>query len=573
MEETRQDTTRAASDMHQRESLQKGPGPANATNANAQADAPEIGTSAAIISICTIISRITGFIRTWSMAFALGATFLSSSYQVANNLPNMLYELVMGGMLTTAFLPVYVSLRKKSVRASEEYASNLLTLVVLALGALALICMLFPAQIVYTQSFYSDQSTMSTATLLFQFFAIQVVFYGASSILSGILNSNRDYIWGAIAPVFNNLIVIAAFIAYAVIAPASPTVALYVIAIGSPLGVFVQMAVQMPGLRRCGIRLRPRLDLKDPALRETAAIGLPALFITVCGFVTVSVANAASYSFADNGPSVIAYARLWFTFPYSFLAIPIATTLFTELSSMTAEGDHEGVAKGMISGSSQIFFLMVPFAMYLMAFAQPLVTLYHIGAFSEDAIAQIASYLAVMACALPFYGVNTFLQMAFSSIRRMVAFSLITLAGSASQVALMLIATSAKAAGLPTSIEWIAAATISAYLVGDIIAFAYLRREYAKHGMRLTPILKAIARGAVLGAAGAIAGWLVYQLLCYAIAPVSGSAPVALAYTIASGCVSIAVTFAPAIAKGYPEAAFMTNLFNKASRLFRSKRS
>ncbi len=57
----------------------------------------QVGTSAAIISICTIISRITGFARTWAMAFALGATFVSSSYQVANNLPNMLYELVMGG--------------------------------------------------------------------------------------------------------------------------------------------------------------------------------------------------------------------------------------------------------------------------------------------------------------------------------------------------------------------------------------------------------------------------------------------------------------------------------------------
>lgn len=563
MEETRQDTTGGA----------KGQGSAGgATNAE-ENSAPEIGTSAAIISACTIISRITGFIRTWSMAFALGATFLSSSYQVANNLPNMLYELVMGGMLTTAFLPVYVSLRKKSVRASEEYASNLLTLVVVALGVLALICMLFPAQIVYTQSFYSDQSTMSTATLLFQFFAIQVVFYGASSILSGILNSNRDYIWGAIAPVFNNLIVIAAFIAYAVIAPTNPTVALYVIAVGSPLGVLVQMVVQIPGLKRCGIHLKPKLNLKDPSLKETAAIGLPALFITVCGFVTVSVANAASYSFADNGPSVIAYSRLWFTFPYSFLAIPIATTLFTELSSMVAEDDYKGVAKGIVSGSSQIFFLMIPFAMYLIAFAQPLVTLYHIGAFSEDAIAQIASYLAVMACALPFYGVNTFLQMAFSSIRRMVAFSLITLAGSASQVALMLIATSAKAAGLPTSIEWIAAATISAYLVGDVIAFAYLRREYAKHGLRLSPIFKAMVRATALGAAGAIAGWLTYQLLCHIIAPVSGSALLALAYTIASGCISMAATFAPAIAKGYPEAAFAINLFNKASRLFKRTRN
>ena len=110
-----------------------------------QGSTAAIGGSAALISICTIISRITGFARTWAMAFALGSTLLSSSYQVANNLPNQLYELVCGGMIVTAFLPVYVSVKKKlGQRAGNEYASNLLTLVVLLLGAVSLLCMLFP---------------------------------------------------------------------------------------------------------------------------------------------------------------------------------------------------------------------------------------------------------------------------------------------------------------------------------------------------------------------------------------------------------------------------------------------
>ena len=71
-----------------------------------------VSASAGIMSVCVLLSRITGFARTWAMAFALGSTFLSSSYQVANNLPNMLYELVMAGMLVTAFLPVYISVKK-----------------------------------------------------------------------------------------------------------------------------------------------------------------------------------------------------------------------------------------------------------------------------------------------------------------------------------------------------------------------------------------------------------------------------------------------------------------------------
>lgn len=535
-------------------------------------DDASVGSSAALISVCTIISRITGFLRTWSMAYALGATFLSSSYQIANNLPSMLYELVMGGMLTTAFLPVYLSVKKRlGKEQSSQYASNLLTLVVLALGVLSALCMVFPSQVIYTQSFYSDQSVMGTATLFFQFFAIQIVFYGASSIISGLLNANRDYIWGAIAPVFNNVIVIAAFIAYAVIAPSNPDAAIYIIAVGSPLGVFVQMVLQIPGLKRCGIRLRPRLDLKDPALRETASIGLPALFVTVCGFVTVSVGNAASYSFADNGPSVLAYSRLWYTFPYSMLAIPVSTAMFTELSSMQAEYDTKGVVRGIVSGTNQIFFLMIPFAVYLMVYAQPLVTLYHIGAFDEDGIAQIASYLAVMAVSLPFYGVNSYLLMVFSSIRKMIAISVITLVGSVAQVVVIMGSVWLKGMGYPATMEWIAVGSIAAYVIGDMLALAFLGWRYSRCDFDGKSIFLSCFRGLLLGVAGGAVGGALFWALETYVAPVGGSLPIALAYIVVCGCVSMFVTFAPAIRLKLPEAAFITALWGKLMRKLRHR--
>ena len=215
--------------------------------------AESVGASAALISICVIISRITGFARTWAMAFALGSTFVSSSYQVANNLPNMLYELVMGGMLITAFLPVYLSVKKQlGDRRGNEYASNLLTIVVVLLAIVSVLCMVFAGQIIYTQSFYSNQDEMALAVFFFQFFSIQIVFYGASSIVSGLLNANREYFWSSFAPVFNNLIVIASFILYAVIAQTDQNLAFLAIAIGNPLGVFVQMAFQIPALEEGG---------------------------------------------------------------------------------------------------------------------------------------------------------------------------------------------------------------------------------------------------------------------------------------------------------------------------------
>lgn len=532
---------------------------------------PKVGNSAALISICTIISRITGFARTWAMAFALGATFISSSYQVANNLPNMLYELVMGGMLATAFLPVYVSVKKKlGDEASDAYASNLLTIVVLLLGTVSVLCIVFSAQVIYTQSFYSEQSEMDLAVYLFRFFAIQVVFYGASSIISGILNANRDYLWGAIAPAFNNLIVIATFLLYAAVAPHDQQLAFFIIAVGNPAGVFVQMAMQIPALYRRGIRLRPRLDLHDPALKETLGLGLPALFVTVCSFVVVSVSNAASYAYADNGPSVIAYSRLWFTFPYSFLAIPVATAMFTELSNLQVEGKRRGVVRGIIDGSSQIFFLMIPFMLYLMVFSVPLVTLYHMGAFTEDSINEIATYLTVLALALPFYGVNTYLQMVFSAIRRMGVFSAVTFIASAVQVAIIVVGVWSVQSGAPLPLftqldmETIAFATFSAYAIGDIALFVWLRIHYG--ASRFSQVFVSCARALGLGALGAGAGFGALWLLQRFVGNLDGSILQAFAYIIAGGIVSLAVTFLPAIKLNLPEAAFVTNLARKLKR-------
>ena len=531
-----------------------------------ESKASSVGASAALMSVCVLFSRITGFLRTWAMAFALGSSFLSSSYQVANNLPNMLYELVMGGMLVTAFLPVYISVKKKSgTGAGNAYASNLLTLVTIFLGVLSILCMIFPAQVIYTQTFYSDQSSSALATFFFQYFAIQLVFYGASSIVSGLLNANRDYLWSSIAPVANNVIVIATFLMYAAIAPINSDAALFVIAIGNPLGVFVQMAIQLPALKRNGI------DLHDPALRDTLAIGGPTFLVMIISFATVSVMNAASYCFAVDGPSILAYSRLWYTLPYSFLAIPITTAMFTELSEMKAEGDMKGVVSAITNGTAQIMFLLVPFALYLAVFSVPLVTLYHVGAFTMENIQSISSYLVVLAFALPFYGVSSYLQKVFSSLRKMGVYAALNFLAGIVQVALTAFWawTTYNGDPNPATIESIALASIAFYVVGDVAMFIYLRVHLGHVGAR--KIFGASFAGLLLGGIGALCGFGTLTALETFAGPLSGSLLQAFGYIVAGGLASLIVTFGLAHKLHIPEASFITNIAGKVFRKLRRR--
>ncbi len=524
--------------------------------------------SAGTVSLCVALSRITGFARTWAMAYALGATFLSSSYQVANNLPNQLYELVMGGMLVTAFLPVYIEMRRKGGRrGGREYASALFTLVVILLGIVSVAGMVFPQAIIYTQSFMSDQDAMGTAVLLFQFFSIQTVFYGASSVVSGLLNAHREYFWSSVAPIANNVIVIATFLLYAVVAPSHPAEALYIIALGNPLGVVAQFAIQVPHLHRAGIKLTFRLRMPAGALRETLRIGAPAMLVMGFSFVTVSVMNAASYCFADNGPSVIAYARLWYTLPYSFLAIPITTVMFTELSEMHAEGNIRGLVRGIQSGTAQIMFLLIPFMLYLIVFADPLVALYHMGAFEADRIGQIADFLAALALALPFYGVSSYLQKIFSTLRRMGVYAVLSIVSSVVQVVFTLGFAFGAQAGMALPLESVAWGSVLFYGVLDVSAFIYLRWFYPF--LHFRSIFRASLRGLVMGGAGAVAGAAVLAGLQPLMGTAAQSIPGAFALLLVGGVVSLAVTFGIALKRDVPEAALVRSFADKFQRLGR----
>ena len=175
-----------------------------------------VAKSTALMSTCILISRLTGFIRTWAMAFALGNTVLAASFALANNLPNMIYELVAGGILSTAFLPIYIQQSQKSDVKANLYANNLLNITVLALGIIALLGSIFAPQIIATQTFFSNENDLAVtqAITFFRFFSFQVIFYGISAIIGGILNAKRKYFWPAICSVFMNIIAIATFFIY-----------------------------------------------------------------------------------------------------------------------------------------------------------------------------------------------------------------------------------------------------------------------------------------------------------------------------------------------------------------------
>lgn len=514
-------------------------------------DYSTIGRSAGLMTVLTIVSRVTGFIRTWAMAAAIGMSLLSSSYQVANNLPNMLYELVMGGMLVTAFLPVYMGVRREQGRdASNEYVGNLLGILLLLLGGISVLGTVFAPGFIWTQSFLSgDGGSMNTAAFMFRFFAIQILFYGLGSVFSGVLNAHRDYFWSTFAPVLNNVIVIASFMGFApVSAQFGERAGIILIAAGTTFGVFVQMACQIPALGKHGVHPHIHIDFKDPALRQTITLGIPTLLATVCMFVSTSITNAAALVVQpETGPSVIAYARLWYTLPYALIAASLSTALYTELSHDAQEKDYDSVRTGISRGVAQMLFFLIPFALYLIVFARPLNMIYCAGKFDESGVALVSEFLVYLALSLPLYGVVVLMQKSFSALLDMKPYGRYCLYSAIGQAGSVLLFGVALGYGMPA----IALSYVVDYVILVGCSLWWLRRRL--HGLQVTSILHGGFFGLLLGGLGAAAGAGVLWALERFVGALGGSILVTLGYVCVAGIVSLAVTFGLAVAFKMPE--------------------
>ena len=517
-----------------------------------------VGRSQLLISVCVAISRITGFIRTWAMGLAMGTTLLSSSYQVACNLPNQLYELVMGGMLVTAFLPVYVSLRKREgEERANQYASTLMGIVLVFLGVVALLATLFAPQVVWTQMFFSPSGDRELVVYFFRFFAVQLLFYGVSAVAGGLLNSRSDYFWSSAAPIANNIVVIFAMFVYYFVSADNPDFAKLVLAVGTPLGVFVQMAMQVPALVKNGVHLKPwRINLHDPALRETLALGIPTIVVTLCSFATVSVQNAAAMAVSDAGSSVLYYARQWFTLPYAFLAVPVTTTLFTELAGMVADRDDAAVRRTIVSGTQQNFFSMVPFMLYLIVFAVPLVSLFRAGSFDWTSVSLVSGYLAVMALSLPFYACFLFMQKVFSALRAMKQYAVCNLVVSVVQVVLTIVLCLGAGSWGGFGLAGVAVAQIAFFVLGTMWCYAYLSKRLG--GIGLGTLVGSFVSSLLVGAAGAAVGAVLLWALQAFVMPIeAGGIPWALACIVVGGLASLVVTYGLGVVLHVPGSAFI----------------
>lgn len=349
-------------------------------------DGPKPGSlarSTAIMTGGTILSRVTGVVRLAVIAAALGIaeSRLPDTYNLANSVPNVIYELVLGGVITSIFVPLFVELLEKEERERAwEVISAILNVSLLVLTAITLLGILLAPWIAH---FYASRLEgqelalqQETITFFLRLFLPQVVLYGLYFIVAGIMNAHKKFAAPMYTPIVNNLVVIAAFVLFremygAVTLAEATTPQLLLIGLGTTLSVAPMGLLLLPNLRKLG-RYRATLALDHPSVRTLARLAVYAVGFVLAnqvGFVVVQwLANEQ-----QGGFSAYINASTFFLLPIGLFTWSITTALVPSMSEHAVHERWSDFRKRLSVGIRASTFLMFPAAVGLFILARPII--------------------------------------------------------------------------------------------------------------------------------------------------------------------------------------------------------
>jgi putative peptidoglycan lipid II flippase len=337
--------------------------------------------SGRIMALGTVASRATGFVRMVVLAAAIGNLALAESYNLANVLPNIIYELLLGGVLTSVVVPLLMAATKREEESGapgppgERYARQLLTLVALFLGGATLLAVLAAPQIIGLYG-HAEGRQEALAVDFTRFFLPQILFLGLGATIGAILNTRCRFAAPMWAPVLNNIVVVVTMLVFLGESAGEgrdilrlSTTQLLTLGIGTTAGIVVQTVALLPSLRATGFRARPLLGLPLAEVRRAGRLaGWVLLYVIanqVALLVVVKLARSAGNAAGPGhgiGYSAYLYAFTIFSLPHAIVGVSIITALLPRMSRAALDDRLDRLRGDLAAGLRLAGVLVVPAA-------------------------------------------------------------------------------------------------------------------------------------------------------------------------------------------------------------------
>ena len=349
-------------------------------------------TAAVYVAFGTGVSRVTGLLRFVALAWALGQTLLADSYNLANTTPNMLYDVVLGGVLAATFIPVFVDrLANRPEAEAFESISAVITVSVVILASTTVVALIAAPYLInlltaldthaHSGHIHRVLQERQVATTFLRWFVIQIAAYGLFALAAALLNTRRRFVAVAWAPIVNNIVCIAILVWFGLWAGHGASLTsveqhrtqLILLGLGTSLGVVFQGVALVPSLLRADLgRLRWRWNLHDEALRTVARLGAWTFGFVVANQVALFIVTVLAGSVPGPDPvSSYTYAYAFFQLPYGIIAVTVMSVVAPDLAEKWSTDQTEAFLHRMSGGLRAVMALVIPSAVGMLLLAKP----------------------------------------------------------------------------------------------------------------------------------------------------------------------------------------------------------
>lgn len=370
-----------------------------------------VAIAAVVIMVGNVVSRLLGLVREQVMAWLFGATGATDAFVAASAVPMIVYDLLIGGAISAALVPVLVEKADDDAHLSEVLGALLTLAAVALLGVTAVLLLLAPSLMLILGGGF-DAAQREQATGMVRVMLVAVLLQGLAGVLMAALYARKRFAAPAFAPaLYNGAIIAGALVLH-------PMLGVESLAVGVVLGALGQLVLQAMALP--GLRLRPSLGLHRPEVRQALRLYAPVaagMIVTIIGIV---IDRYLASLLEDGSMTIMSYATRLIQFPLGLVGVAISSAILPTLSEYAAaepvdsETRWDAYRRGVVSGTRLIFFLMIPALVGIALLRDPLVqVMFERGRFSLDETARTSLVLLAYAPQLPFTALDQLLIVAF----------------------------------------------------------------------------------------------------------------------------------------------------------------
>ena len=440
--------------------------------------------SSVAVATGTLLSRLTGLLRVAVLAYAVGRATLADTYNLANSTPNIVYELILGGVLSATLVPLFV---ENLERRDDRATSALFTVAMSVLAVLTAIAMVFApliARLFALDTTGSERAAqLHVMTVFTLWFLPQMLFYGFTALATALLNAHRRFVAAAFAPVVNNVIVIAVLLVFAHNTAGARAMwtevrringnpgMLTLLGLGTTAGIAAMAFVLLPALRRARVHIQAAFDWRHPVVLKMLRLSGWTIGYVITNQVALLFVLVLAKSGDTGNVSAYLYAYAFFQVPHGLLAVSIMTTMMPEFSRSASQGDYAGLAYRFRVGLRYLVLLMLPAATLFIVLAQPMLGVLVRGSFHAHDAAVTADTLQVLAIGLVSFSIYLYTLRGFYALQNTFKPFWINAVENGANIALALVL-------FPSlGVQGLAFAWSGAYTIAAVLALVVLGRK------------------------------------------------------------------------------------------------